>query len=208
MGDLHHLRDTHERAQMLLPWHVNGTLEPAEEAWFEAHLAECAECRTDLTTDRKLRSHLASLPLNLEPTKSPLLDRIAGTSVRGSQVSARFFRRRIALGWALAGQMAAAAAVAAFMVLSPVQQDRGYRLLGSPPQSTSGNAIVLFAPDATERELRDALTGSGVRVVDGPTASGAYVIHAQSDLRAEALERLRQLPQVILAEPIDGSEAS
>ena len=207
MGDLLHLRDAHERAQMLLPWHVNGTLEPAEAAWFEAHLGECAECQTDVAADRKLRNHVASLPIGTEPASAPLFDRVVATSGRHGQVPERFFRRRIRLGWAIAGQAAAAAAVAAFMVLSPAQQDSGYDLLGSPPGPASGNAIVLFSPDATERELRDALTRSGMRIVDGPTASGAYVVRTPSDARGEALERLRQMPQVILAEPIDGSEA-
>ena len=148
MGDLLHLRDAHEQAQMLLPWHVNGTLEPAEAAWFEAHLGECAECQTDVAADRKLRNHVASLPIGTEPASAPLFDRVAATSGRHGQVPERFFRRRIRLGWAIAGQAAAAAAVAAFMVLSPAQQDSGYDLLGSPPGPASGNAIVLFSPDA------------------------------------------------------------
>jgi len=208
VGDLLHLRDAHERAQMLLPWHANGTLDPAEAAWFEAHLRQCAECRADLAADKKLRNHVASLPLDIEPVSPPRFDRIAATSERHGGVPAGFFRRRIVLGWAIAGQVAAAAAIAAFMVLSPVQQDRGYHLLGSEPGQTSGNAIVLFAPNATERELREALTGSGARIVDGPTASGAYVVRAPVDTRDRALEYLRRLPQVILAEPIEGSEAS
>ncbi len=192
---------------MLLPWHVNGTLEPAEAAWFEAHLAQCDECRADRATDGKLRGYVANLPFDIERASKPLFDRIVAPA-RWNRMPARFLRRRIALGWAIAGQAAAAAAIAAFMVLSPVQQDRGYRLLGSQSDPASGNAIVLFTPDATERELREALTGAGLRIVDGPTASGAYVVRAPSNTRSEALERLRRLPQVLLAEPIDGSEAS
>jgi hypothetical protein len=193
---------------MLLPWHVNGTLEPAEAAWFEAHLAQCAECSADLAADRKLRSHVASLPLDIEPVNPPVFDRIAAISAQRGDLLGRVLRKRVALGWAIAGQAAAAAAVAAFVVLSPAQQDRGYDLLGSPPQPTSGNAIVLFAPDATERQVRDALIRNGLRIVDGPTASGAYVVRAPSDARSEALEHLRQMPQVILAEPLDRGDGS
>jgi anti-sigma factor RsiW len=47
------LRDAHEQAQMLLPWHVNGSLEPGEAALVEAHLAECAECRATLPPTRR-----------------------------------------------------------------------------------------------------------------------------------------------------------
>jgi hypothetical protein len=54
--------------------------------------------------------------------------------------------------------------------------------------------------------LRAALDGVDARLVDGPTASGAYVVHLDSDGRADALERLRGLPQVMLAEPLDAAD--
>ena len=47
MGTILQLHDAHEQVQMLLPWHVNGTLDPAESALVETHLEACAECRAD-----------------------------------------------------------------------------------------------------------------------------------------------------------------
>ena len=41
------------------------------------------------------------------------------------------------------------------------------------------------------------------RVVDGPTASGAYVVRIAPDRRGQAIDGLRATPQVVLAEPID-----
>jgi anti-sigma factor RsiW len=204
LGNLHHLHDEHEQAQMLLPWHVNGTLEPAEAAWFEAHLAGCAECRADFEANLALRQHVAATPIELEPLRVPLLDRIGARNKPSTASPWDFLRRRITLGWALAGQVAFAA-VAAMIVLTlaPPANDDEFELLGSETGAAEGNAIVLFAPETTERDLRGALDGAGARIVDGPTASGAYIVHLAAGERNEALDRLRALPQVVLAEPID-----
>ena len=63
--------------------------------------------------------------------------------------------------------------------------------------------IVLFSPDTAERDLRAALVRTGGRLVDGPTASGAYIVRVPEATRDRVLDRLRQVPQVVLAEPID-----
>jgi hypothetical protein len=41
------------------------------------------------------------------------------------------------------------------------------------------------------------------RIVDGPTASCAYVVRITPASRAQALDGLRSTPQIVLAEPID-----
>jgi hypothetical protein len=205
MGDVLHLHDAHEQAQMLLPWHVNGTLEPGEAALVEAHLGECADCRADLAANLTLREQLAAMPVELEPLRPQLFDRLEAER----HGALPFLRRRIPLGWALAGQGAlAAAAVALFVVIAPSRPADEYELLASAPAAAPrGNVIVLFAPDTTEREVRAALAAADGRVVDGPTASGAWTVHVEGSARAAALGRLRQLPQVVLAEPIDASPA-
>jgi len=62
---------------------------------------------------------------------------------------------------------------------------------------------VMFRPDTRDSDLRAALTKAGARVVDGPTASGAYVVRIAPANRAQALDGLRAMPQIVLAEPID-----
>ncbi|MEM8932174.1 MAG: zf-HC2 domain-containing protein [Acidobacteriota bacterium] len=50
----------------VLPWFANGTLDPAERARVEAHLAECAACRAALDDTLALGSAAAShLPIDL-----------------------------------------------------------------------------------------------------------------------------------------------
>jgi hypothetical protein len=207
VGDLLHLRDAHEQAQMLLPWRVNDTLEPGEAALFDAHLAECEECREDLAANLALRRLYADVPVDRELERSAPPSALEARRAR-APTSWELVRRRAKSGWGRAAQaaMAAAAVVALVVIVAPSDRDEGYRLLGSDSAALTGNAIVLFAPDTAERDLRAALEGAGARLVDGPTASGAYVVRVSDDHRAAALERLRGLPQVILAEPIDAGD--
>jgi len=44
----------HELSAELLPWYVNGTLNPAEQALVARHLPACTECRLALEHYRKL----------------------------------------------------------------------------------------------------------------------------------------------------------
>ena len=208
MGNLVQLRDAHEQAQLLLPWRVNGTLEPGEAALLEAHLAECAECREDLAANIALRRLYADMPVEHEPARPALLGAIGVGLPMADRSSWQIVKRRVTSGWGIAAQaaMAAAAAVALVMVFTPAERDDDYVLLGSDSAQQPGNALVLFSPDTAERDLRAALDEVGARLVDGPTASGAYVVRVDAADRAEALARLRGLPQVILAEPVDASD--
>jgi anti-sigma factor RsiW len=199
VGDLLHLHNAHEKAQMLLPWYANGTLEPDDVTSFEAHLLECDECRADLAAERALRELYAGTPLPGEPRRPTALAAVGG--------SARPLGRRLSSGWGKAVQIAfaAAAAVTLVVIVTPSERDGDYRLLSSDEAAAKGNAIVLFSPDTAERDLRSALEQAGARLVDGPTASGAYIVQVPEQRRAQALAALRALPQVVLAEPVDAA---
>jgi hypothetical protein len=208
MAEIIRLRGSpHEQAQQLLPWYVNGTLEADDAAMVETHLAECAECRADLAAEQALSREVAALPLDVEHAWSTLSDRIdAAGPPRRLAEPVPFLRRKVAIGWALGGSFAAAAAVAFAVAVvpgapSPVGQT--YRALGSAPTAAPGNALVMFRPDARDSDLRAALAKAGARIIDGPTASGAYVVRIAPASRAQALDGLRATPQIVLAEPID-----
>jgi len=208
MAEIIRLRGSpHEQAQQLLPWYVNGTLDADEAAMVEAHLAECAECRADLAAERVLAREVAALPIDVEHAWSMLSDRIdAAGPPRRLAEPVPFLRRKVAIGWALGGPLAAAAAVAFAVAVvpgAPSPVGETYRALGSAPTVAPGNALVMFRPDTRDSDLRAALTKAGARVVDGPTASGAYVVRIAPANRAQALDGLRAMPQIVLAEPID-----
>ena len=60
-----------------------------------------------------------------------------------------------------------------------------------------------FRPEASERELRQALQDSDARLVDGPTVTGAYLLHVPAAQQAEALRHLRAHAAVVLAESLE-----
>jgi hypothetical protein len=204
MADIIRLhRSPHERTQGLLPWYANGTLDPEEMALVEAHLAECAECRAELEFERVLAPQIASLSIDVEHGWEALSHKLDTTTPRLAHVA--FLRRRVALGWVIAGQLAAAAAlgVAVYASLPSVPTGQTYHALGSSAANEMGNMVVVFQPDASERDMRSALLETDSRVVDGPNASGAYVLRVAQGSRAQALERLRKMSQIVLAEPVD-----
>src|SRR6478735_3058153 len=155
VGSLHHLQDAHERAQLLIPWRVNGTLDLTEAALFEAHLDECAECQADLAAETALSAGLAGMAMPELADRSRSAPHPLGTRRRPAG-RRRFLSRRVPLGWALAAPAAsaAAAAVALFLVVQPAVRDTGadYRLLGSGATGSAANVIVMFEPDATDRD--------------------------------------------------------
>jgi anti-sigma factor RsiW len=77
-----------------------------------------------------------------------------------------------------------------------------YRALAAPASPTAA-ALVRFRAGATEAEVRAALRRCEARVVDGPTATDAWVVALPRDHYAQALAALRAQPAVTLAEALE-----
>lgn len=208
MADIFPLRPgEHDTVQELLPWYVNGTLDAGEIARVEAHLQDCAECREELAFDRRLAQGVAMLPLNVEESWRNLAGRLHQTRpANGGKGPFGLLRRRVPAGWAIGGALAASVAFAVLFVgLEPGRPDeRMYRTLGSYAAEPEGHVVVLFRPDTTEQQMRVILSAQGARLVDGPTAAGAYVLRVDRDSPADAIDALRRSSQIVLAEPIVG----
>jgi hypothetical protein len=210
----------HERTQRLLPWYAKATLADAEKAEVDFHLAQCAECREELMAERALAGAIAGLPLESERGWAAVAQRLdARPQLPPEPAPVAFLGRRIAAGWAVGSALAAASIAAVLVTALPLHSpadrtvadhtpiDHSYVALGSPGAETAGNAVVMFAPETSERQLRGLLAGAGARVVDGPTAAGGYVLHVSAADRTAALSNLRRSPQVVLAEPIDSGRS-
>ena len=199
----------HDKVLELLPWFVTGTLSADEMDRVQSHLEGCAECREALAFERQLAEGVATLPLNVNDGWKAMSRQLGNESPAAAPAggNVHFLRRPVPLGWAGAGALAAAAAVAVFFSLPSGQSqlaDRTYHTLSAPRNATPGQLVVLFKPDTTEQQVRVILSSHNARVVDGPTAAGAYVLHVEGT-PARALDALRQSSQVVLAEPIDGA---
>ena len=208
MAEIIRLRGSpHDEVQELLPWLVSGTLAPDEVERVDAHLAECADCRADLETERRLSGEVASLPVDADSGWEAMQRRITAEPANRLRPAPSLWRKRVPLGWAVASPFAAAAAVALVLVnVAPVQPvDQQYRALGAVGTAQTANLVVQFEPDTHVRDMQVALAGVNARLVDGPTDTGAYLLRVDQGKRELALKRLRDNDAIALAEPIDGA---
>jgi anti-sigma factor RsiW len=212
--------DPHKQAQTLLPWYVNGSLDPAEHAEVDAHVRDCPTCQADLKLERALGAEIANLPVDMDRGWATLRDRALrqeGALQQGGAPqpprcassawgqSRAFLRRPVAVGWAFAAQAASLILVVGVGAAFTLQTRPVYHTLGDAASSAAvGNVVVIFKPTTPEQALRGALNQIGARLVDGPTVSDAYILRVKASERAKALTRLRSDADVVLAEPIDG----
>jgi anti-sigma factor RsiW len=207
---MHHpslnLAAPHHDAEELLPWYATGQLDRDDAARVEQHLSSCAHCRRQLAFERRMVDEV--------PRLSPEVDsgwaRIRRRLERRRGVSDRF-RDWTATAWRSLSRPAiatlAAAQLAFVIIAGTVLLSFGkpaYRALGSAPPPPSANVIAMFRPDTTEAQLRDLLEANGASLVDGPTATDAYLLRVPGSSRPEVLARLRNDGHILMAEPIDG----
>jgi anti-sigma factor RsiW len=194
----------HDAVQQLLPWHVNGTLSAEETARVDAHLAVCEDCRQDIAAERELAREVALLPLHVDEGWQAMALRMGGAPAGNDNRRPGLLRRPVPAGWAVGGAIAASLALTLAIsgLQRPVVPDQTFHTLGSPASDAAGQAVVLFRPDTTEQQMRTILDAQGARVIDGPTAAGAYVLRLDGRSATDAIGALRRSPEVVLAEPI------
>lgn len=204
MANVVWLRDNlHRRTQAVLPWYVTGRLDDAERAAVERHLANCAACREDLQAEREIAALLGSGAPDAEANGRALRQRLQARERRNATRHMSAWLGR--LGWLLTGSVLTASLIAIVAMPRFVRAD--YHTLGAPAAEAPGNVIVIFRPDISEREFRSTLSASRARLVDGPTASGAYVLRVPRTERAAILSGLRARESIVLAQPLDADPA-
>ena len=189
----------HAEADRLLPWLANGTLEGDELALVRAHLGECASCRRELAWLRSLQAECtADAPPRHAPGASRRLHQRLAKAKKGAAP-----RRR--LTW----QHAVIAAQAALLLTLGVALLRAqppvvgaYHTLGAPAAARD-RLVVVFDPGLSEMAMRQLLQACDARVVDGPTAAGAWVLSVPTARAATIREALRAAPGVTLVERLD-----
>ena len=199
--------DPHRETRDLIPWLISGRLEPDEQARIEAHLASCEDCARELAAERELAGAVAELPIATGVGWSAMRDRL-DAAARVAEIKPyrpawrRFTLKQIgAFAAAQAALLAAAVSITARTSV-PIAP---YHALGAAPAAMPGNVIVVFRPDVHESEMRRLLKDNDARLVDGPTAANAYVLHIPDAERGAALARLHSDTAVVLAEPLDAA---
>jgi hypothetical protein len=198
-------RDEHREVQLLLPWYAKDRLDPEDRARVETHLAACAECAVELKLEQTLAAEIADLPIATEQGWTRIRRRVARRRApwRDSGAARRAWRRsRKAVAWSAVASALVVTALAATTTFRSLEAPR-YRTLASREATGPGSLVVIFRPDAREDDLRRLMLGANLRIVDGPTAAGAYVLRAPPSQQAASLGVLRHDPKVLLAQPID-----
>lgn len=200
-------RDPHAAALALLPWYGRGQLDDDEMREVQAHLQGCPACRAESEAEQTLQA-LRRLPPpatalgaagDVEAGLARLRARI-GERTAAAPRPARLVGAPRWLGWVL-GLQGGTIAVMLLLLIAPRPDVPAYRVLAAPLPS-SAQALVMFRPAASERQIREALQASGATLVGGPTESRAYVLQLPREGRQEALLRLRRQPIVTLVESL------
>jgi len=213
--------DEHDIVQLLLPWVDGGHLDAAEAARVAAHLSGCARCQADLAWQRRLKDLAAQAPAavgasaDVDRGWAALRSRLDAGAAEGRGRSSvrppRPARPALpwwgGLRWLVALQSTVIVGLAALAVMMLPRDDAAYRALGSANRAGDASIIVVFRPDASESQIRQALRDSDVRLVDGPTVTGAYLLSAAPARHAAALERLRHQSAVLRVESLEAGPA-
>lgn len=202
----------HSAVDALLPWYVNGTLRGEELAAVEQHLSGCRQCQLEVDWLRQVFAACAAL----SPLEDVPMERFS-MAASGVATHRHAWPARLAHGWRasppwvrglLAAQLAAIAVLGTTVAIDAGKQP-AYQTLGIESRSVpSRNAVaVVFDPTATEAEIRRIVASVGARIVDGPTATHAFVLELPSAQADKALQSLRAEALVRLAAPLGPAPA-
>ncbi|MES2017486.1 MAG: hypothetical protein V4484_13415 [Pseudomonadota bacterium] len=147
---------------------------------------ELAGCNPD-------RAFAALLPrLGPQETRSGVLARWRGALAANSAW----------LRWTALAQLLTIGVLAAMLSRT---EPHSYRALGATAKA-NGDAVVMFKPDTSERDMRRILQASGARIIDGPTVTDAYILALPDGTAKAAMARLDAESAVTLARPLAAQE--
>ena len=199
---------THKVVDTLLPWFVNGTLDADERALVERHVADCARCRQEVEWLRGLTAALVAGERS--PEGASAFRKVRRRLERRGRRPGRAWGRLLTVPWTqwvIGAQLVLIAGLGTITyhsVFQDADHSARYRTLAAPGKAAParGALVVVFDPGTSEAELRRVLREAGARVVDGPTATNAYVLDVASQEQARSLATLRAERAVVLAEEL------
>jgi hypothetical protein len=219
---------THDDVWHALPFFVNGTLQGKARADVDAHVASCADCRAEISTQVSIRDAIAREDVRQESTQSSFDHLWSRIQDHEAQIESALEAQRRPATVSSTQQRMPAAGRMKWLVAAVIVEGIGlatlgamtwanyagasgaasYRTLSSTAQAQSGGQIrAVFAPELDLRGLQNLLSTSRLSIVGGPTEAGVYTLtlddaHASVET---ALAGLRRSTSVRFAEPIDKS---
>ena len=217
----------HTRAELLIPWLVNGSLPADAEPAVREHVATCPECQQDYEEQLRVRDSVCAegpLVFTAESSFQKLLTRMQNAQsdpepVAASAEAIPFPQARSARRTPPAVRWLAAAVILQGFALgtgawiwhsSTVPAEAPYATLTSstPAAYDAGpRARVLFRPDLSVGALQTLLQQAGAHIIDGPADGNVYTLGftplpgSPAALR-KRIAALRANPAVLFAEPV------
>jgi anti-sigma factor RsiW len=217
----------HARAELVIPWLVNGSLPAEAEPAVREHIATCPECHQDYEEQlRVCQAMRADGPLVFaaESSYQKLLTRIQSAEIlaepqeekvaelQPARVVRRFRPASPVVRWLTAAVIlqAFALGLGAWAWHSSAAPGTGdYRTLTSsaPSYDTGARVRVLFRPDLSIAALQGVLRSAGAHIIDGPADGNVYTLGfaraiGSRTALAERVAALRSNPEILFAEPV------
>ena len=201
MTDFRQTHD-HDEIDLLLPWYVNDTLDPAEHERVANHVATCKECQESVSLLTDVQAAVArneATPLVPQPRVDELLE-----SINTREQVWQRYRSPSAIYFAAAA--ATVLLIATLMLTNPddtagVVQE--YETATTTQNGASMDYVlsIQFASGSSPADRDRVLQDIGARDVSGGSAEGSYRVIVQlSTTSLEALDRytndLESLPEV------------
>lgn len=145
----------------------------------------------------------ASNVVDIAAARAARIESASATPVRFAAFRAR--------GWRIAAQVFVVLGIglaAAQWTRAPAPQsaEATYQALGDAPAAgLSANGLVMFTTSTDAGEANAIAARAGARIIGVPTSAGAWKIAVDPARRDAVLKALRGLPEVTMAEPIDGA---
>ena len=218
----------HARAELVIPWLVNGSLPAEAEPAVREHIATCPECRGDFEEQlRVCQAMCADGPLVFaaEPSYQKLLTRLQSAEIDAEPPAeepvdfppARATQRFRPAPPPIVRWLAAAVILQGFALgigawawhSSAASRGADYvTLTSSAPSYDSGARVrVLFRPDLSIAALQGVLQSAGAHIIDGPADGNVYTLGfaRTAGSRAALAKRMAALhanPAILFAEPV------
>ncbi len=195
----------------LIPYYVKGELSIKEQEEVKKALIEDEGLRKELKEWEEIYGAFKLADDTMPQPSDDLYRRIKGR-IRKEREDAVFKRLKLwfaALNPSPAFSLAVIAVQLVIIVAAGIYITNQNKKLTTLSESgireeTKGDIIkinVVFRGDASEEDIRKALLSLDARIIDGPHASGLYIIAIkQGDKTEDVLKRLRESGIVILAE--------
>lgn len=212
MNVLHTSSSSHDDTFLLLPWYVNGTLEPDERSHVEEHINKCPICQQEIVLLTRVEKTIGNdqtddqeeLTLNPQAGLDALMQRIELAESRNTRkpgfigklkdyvagLSLHPFER---YGWAAALPVVALVLVTALLVWPQMSgHEPTYQTLTgqNPPAQDTLRLRVIFADTTTDSDAQNFLDQMDERIVIKHSADGSYMLEVPANTEAGTITAL------------------